>query len=283
MSNTILISGSNSFIARNIVNSNIFKNYKFILLTTNIKKCKRNYYNSKNKAIKIIAYKDLEKKINPDIFIHLAISYDKSVKYNLNFTIKLLNSINLNNTKIIFLSSGAVYGDYEIFEKKNEMYPLNGNDKYAKTKILSEKYLLKFCNLTKCQLFIIRCFPIIGEGLEKKFFLSNFQNKKIKSIKFNTDLNNYRSFANVKNLIKLLFKLSKSAKKIDIINFGSSKHYKLFKFAKYLSTQKKIKFFLGSKKDKNYKKYYLCDNTKIKDDYKINPDLNFKKITQFFL
>lgn len=285
MSKVILISGSNSFIARNIIKSNIFKNFKFILATTNYEKCWDNYSDLKSKDIdiEVIEYNELNKKINPEIFIHLAISYENGATYNLNFTKNLITSINLSNTKIIFISSGAVYGDYEVFKKKNESYPLNGEDNYAKIKILSERLFIDFCNISSSSVFIIRCFPLIGDGLEKKFFLSNFQDVNQQEIRFISDLNNYRSFADIKYLLQLALKISLSKKKIDIVNFGSSKHYRLIKFANYISKKKQIKFFIGSKKDSNYKRYYLCDNNKLKIEYGINPDLNFEQISKFFL
>ena len=192
----ILLSGSNGFVGKGIINYlNQYNNIKIIKLTRNI-----NEINS-------VLWRDLDSIIPEcDIYIHLAgIAHDLNHNYNDDD----YHNVNVGLTKIIFdifckskakkfiyFSSIKVYGD-NLNDIIDENSKVNPTSIYAKTKLLAENYLNNnFKNLNLEQksdkkLIILR--PCMIYGKENKgnlnilfnflkkgypYIFSNFRNKR---------------------------------------------------------------------------------------------------------
>ena len=81
--------------------------------------------------------------------------------------------------RLIFLSSGAVYGNSNVKSEDVENYSLDLNSRqnaYALAKLASEQYLKSFCKQNSIELSILRCFTFAGPRIPKNshYAFSNF-------------------------------------------------------------------------------------------------------------
>jgi len=81
--------------------------------------------------------------------------------------------------RLIFLSSGAVYGNTNLKIEDVEHYSFDLNSKqnaYALAKLTSEQYLKSFCTKHSIELSILRCFTFAGPRIPKNshYAFSNF-------------------------------------------------------------------------------------------------------------
>lgn len=93
---------------------------------------------------------------------------------------------------LIFISTVAVYG-CEYGDMIDEIHPLNGDSPYAKSKIMAEEYLTKWCLDHQVKLSILRPSLLAGKnapgnlgamvnGIKKGFYMNIAGGKVIKSI-----------------------------------------------------------------------------------------------------
>lgn len=160
--------------------------------------------------------------------------------------INLLNE-NHKKTKILFTSSGAVYGPRNVLKKFKETDQINQKKirpfigykkEYAKAKIIMER---EFKNLGKhgYNVSIARLFSFIGKRIliNKNFAVTDLINqgkdKNILTIKLNDSCNIYRGYMNSEDLIRWLVKiLLNSNNKCNIYNVGSDEAITIKKLAK---------------------------------------------------
>ena len=83
-----------------------------------------------------------------------------------------------NKTKLIYISSPAVYGNS--IDKKI-LKPISP---YGKNKLKSERLLIQFSKLNNCEITIIRFFSLYGEGLNKQLIWDTLKKIKKKIIHF---------------------------------------------------------------------------------------------------
>lgn len=99
---------------------------------------------------------------------------------------------------LIFISTVAVYG-CEYGELIDEIHPLNGDSPYAKSKIMAEEYLTKWCLDHQVRLGILRPSLLAGKdapgnlgamvnGIKKGFYMNIAGGKVIKSILMAEDI-----------------------------------------------------------------------------------------------
>lgn len=99
---------------------------------------------------------------------------------------------------LIFISTVAVYG-CEFGELIDESHPLNGNSPYAKSKILAEEYLTKWCLDHQVRLAILRPSLLAGKnapgnlgamvnGIKKGFYMNIAGGKVKKSVLMAEDI-----------------------------------------------------------------------------------------------
>lgn len=127
---------------------------------------------------------------------------EKQVFYDVNYqgTVNLCKALeNAGNPKaLIFISTVAVYG-CEYGELIDELHPLNGDSPYAKSKIMAEEYLTKWCLDHQVRLGILRPSLLAGKdapgnlgamvnGIKKGFYMNIAGGKVIKSILMAEDI-----------------------------------------------------------------------------------------------
>tara|TARA_Y100000590_G_scaffold456147_1_gene606148 strand:- start:1430 stop:2386 length:957 start_codon:yes stop_codon:yes gene_type:complete len=245
----ILITGSAGFIGYHLSLKLLKnKNYKIIGLDS-----LNNYYDKKvkKKRLKILTknknfffYKinllqkkalyNLFKKNKFDVVFHIA--GQPGVLYS----IKNPNSYLLNNIKatkvlskiakdflikkFVFASSSSIYGDQKKFPISESFKP-NPKNPYAKTKLESEKIVLKTFNRTRTKFIIFRFFTVYGPFGRPDMFIHKFLNsiKKNKKINIYNNGMNYRDFTYVNDVTKILDKYIKKKISHKILNICRSK------------------------------------------------------------
>ncbi len=127
---------------------------------------------------------------------------EKQVFYDVNYqgTVNLCKA--LENAGIpktfVFISTVAVYG-CEFGEDIDETHPLNGDSPYAKSKIMAESFLTKWCLDHQVRLSILRPSLLAGKnapgnlgamvnGVKKGFYMNIAGGKVVKSILMAEDI-----------------------------------------------------------------------------------------------
>ena len=220
-----------------------------------------------------------------DYIIYAANSdnHKENVKGIYNFK-NLLNE-NHKKSKILFTSSGAVYGKRIKKKKMNEndqinfkkVEKFNGYKKgYSKAKIIMEK---EFCKLSKYgySISIARLFTFIGKRIlsNKNYAITNLiyqaKRKKNLSIKLSDYKDVYRGYMHSDDLIRWIIKIMvNSNKNCNIYNVGSDEDISLEALAKIIAKKfnkrvyKKVKKKIHNKKKMIY--YYVPSIFKVKKE-----------------
>ena len=236
-----------------------------------------NDYFKKNKKFKIINYSRTQKKdilkttkLEESDFIIYCIN-NKNIKTSLKyfFHFKKLLYKNSKKPKILFFSSGAVYGPRSSKKKinENEYIKMNRYKKFIgyKKSYAKEKYLLEkeFKKIAKdgFKISIARGFTFYGKHiLNYNYLISKIilavKSKKILKI-YNPNLK--RSYMHADDMCRWSIKiLNIASKKCPVVNLGSDKIINLSKLINYLNkkfnskiqiaknTSKRIDFYVPS-------------------------------------
>jgi nucleoside-diphosphate-sugar epimerase len=285
-SKKLLIIGGSGFFAKSILDHildyNLLKNVKTVLLLS------RGFN-------KIIISKNLKKKIKiktiradisrlkkipfADYVIYCAINhnYKEDYKAVCNYY-KLAKKYHLKS-KILFTSSGAVYGlqplhvnkikeNYLLKNKRVDFYNYNKNI-YSITKLKNEEI---FKNLGKfgIKVSIARCFAFVGKYLprENNFVVGNFIKNILskEKIEVKSVYNVIRSYMHEDDLVAWLFKILKNANRnCPVYNVGSDQEINIRKLAFYLSNKYKLPIKLKRIKS-NFHDRYLPSIIKAKKE-----------------
>ena len=236
MKKKILITGAGGFVGSELVNSLSKLNYEVHALDKKI-----SYYFTENKNIffykgDFSKYKKKEFK-QIDYFIHAAaITSPKNIKFersliakNILLTKKSLElAIKLKIKTYFLISSTGIYrsNKLEIFNEKSNVYTINN---YAKSKLLAEDLVVKFCTNNNINYKIFRLGNVYS-GIEKKLWsrknVSMFQqwfDSSKKNIPLQTDsLSKKRDWTYVKDIPLIINSIIRSKnKRIKIINLVS--------------------------------------------------------------
>ena len=293
----LLILGGSGFFGKSIVDYGIEKKLiKYKINEIYVVSRSKSYKKKKYKHIKITYITknitNLKKlpKINYIIYCLKSKSINSSDKY-FNCFLKLLKSLQ-KKPKILFTSSGAVYGKIKIKKVENtvinykKINELSGyKKKYALEKVYMEN---KFKELGKknFNVSIARCFNFLG-----KYILNSKQavgdmildglNKKI--IKLNTSMNVYRGYMHADDMVNwLIIILLNSNKNCPIFNVGSDKAINLRflaeKIAKIFNKKLKLK-----KLNKFQTDYYVPSIKKAKKLLKLKISINLNDSLNSFI
>ncbi len=174
--------------------------------------------------------------------------------------------------KIIYTSSGVVYGLNNIKKKITELKRLKKNEfvglKSYKKKWFNQKMNLekKFYNLSifAYNVVILRMFTFIGPSILDQNYIPAVFKKKIlnkNKIVIRGPLNTYRSYLDENDMVEWIIKIfKKNSKNFDIFNFGSDKAIKIYDLATKMTNKKKIILLNKS----NKLDYYVPSIVKLK-------------------
>ena len=252
---SLLLIGGTGFFGKSILdyyqNNNLIKINKIILFSRKAKNTKINkIVGKKIKIIKIsgniIKIKRLPK---ADYVIYAAIlkDYNQDLKAVKNY-LKLAAKYHLNS-KILYISSGAVYG---IQKSKIKKFKENHLEKYKKInfkdgykqdysniKFKNENSFKEFSN-KGLNVSIARCFSFVGQQLPLNlhYVIGNIINNIVKNKNINIKANYeiIRSYMHSDDLVKWLFKiLDNSNNQCPIFNVGSDNKVSIHKIANVLA------------------------------------------------
>ena len=266
----ILIIGSSGFIGSSL--NDYFgkkKNYKLI----NISRTQNN---------NIINLKKLPK-ANYLIYCIKSTNLKKTIKYFEHFK-KLL--VEKSTMKIVFFSSGAVYGpstkknkfkeNQKISIKKINTF-VGYKKKYAKEKIILENKFKEIAN-KGFKVSIVRGFTFYGKHILRYNYLISqiLRAVKEKSKLVIKNKNTYRSFMYADDMCKCLIKiLEKSTSKCPIYNLGSSHEIDINYLISFLNKKYKSKIQIENRKSAI--DYYIPSTHKILKILKIKKLISLER------
>jgi len=283
---SLLIIGGTGFLGQSILkyllNDNTKKNKirKIIILSRNKLK-KDNFFKILKKKFKVV-------KINKNILKLKKLPYADYVIYasllnNYNHDYKAIQHYSIlakkyhQDSKIIYLSSGAVYGKQPNSIKKVKEEYLDNNKiirftnsykkEYSIIKLKSEK-IFKRLRCYGLKISIARCFTFVGEFLPKN---SNYIIKDIihnilvkKDILIKSDYKIIRSYMHTDDLVTWLLKiLEKSNVQCPVYNVGSDDYVDVRKLAFMLGKKYKVNV-LSNKINKIFVDSYVPNINKAK-------------------
>ena len=250
-----------------------YKNFNFKKIDISNKKKLENYL--KNKKFDIIFHLAAQAGVRYSV-----INPKKYIKTNLKGFKNILNLFKNKNFKTLFYaSSSSVYGDTKLFPLK-ENFKLNPKNLYAKTKIQNEKDAKQFKNNYKKNIVGLRFFTVYGEWGRPDMMILKLLSymKKDKTFELNNSGYHYRDFTYIKDVIKILIKISNiKFFKYDVYNICSSRPI----FIKNVINE--FKNFTNFKLIKNVKKNKLDvyktfgDNSRLRKLINVNRYTDFKK------
>ena len=310
MTKNILITGGAGYIGSHVAEE-LIKNKRKVFIIDNLSSGYKKLINKKS----IFFCRDLsnEKKIRSILIknkinsvVHLAGSLvisegeKKPIFYyrnNVITTKKLLSACIQTSVKnIIFSSTAAVYKDSK--KKVTENSQLKPKSVYGKTKLKSEKLIIKFCRTYKLNFAILRYFNVVGSSPSGKIGLINKNDNLFKNFSYQackkksifkiygsnymtTDGTCIRDFIHVSDLAKIHFKVLERIDKSHqskILNCGYGKGFSvkqvLNEFKKYSSKNIKI---LELPKRKGDLAKMITDNKRLKKFIKWRPKFNSLK------
>ena len=256
----VLIIGGSGFFGKSIIDFFLKKKFKtnieIIVFSKSAKNLKLKKKNNKNLFIKKIRGNILNAKNLPkaDIIIYCALlkNLDQDIKAVSNF-ISIAKQI-YTDSKILYVSSGAVYGELpknlrkvkENFSKIKDFKSNNYKKKYALAKIINEKQFKKLAKLG-FSVSIARCFSFVGEHLfgNSKYAIADFIKSILskKSIHIKSNCLVIRSYLHADDLSNFLLKIAnKSNTNCPVYNCGSDNSVSLNSLSQLLSIKYNLKF-----------------------------------------
>jgi UDP-glucose 4-epimerase len=257
----ILVTGCAGFIGSNLVDFFLSKKYSIVgidnLSTGNMLNLLDASKNKKFSFYKCDLLKFLEIKKyfkNIDLVIHLAANADvrygpkhpkKDLQQNLLVTTNVLEAMRVNNVKkIVFSSTGSVYGETKEYPTpENAKFPRQ-TSLYGASKVSCESFISAYVESFGMQAWIFRFVSILGErythGHVIDFYKSLVKNPKL--LKVLGDGNQRKSYLYIADCIEAIYiALNKSNKKINIFNLGTNDYIKVKKSIKYICNELNLK------------------------------------------
>jgi len=281
---TLLIIGGTGFFAKSLIDyihncTFSSKINKIFLLSRSIKKI--NIKKKLNNRIEIKAIRadisKLKKIPFADYIIYCAINHDYVEDHKSVCNYYKLAKKYHSKSKILYTSSGAVYGQQpKNIKKLSENYLVNNKrinfkstdkNSYSLTKLKNERVFQKLSEL-KIKISIARCFAFVGRYLprDKSYAVGNFINSILnkKNIEIKSNHRVIRSYMHEHDLSRWLLEIVKNAKtNCPIYNVGSDEGVDIRKLALYLSNKYKVDLKL-EKINSDFEDRYLPSTLKAK-------------------
>jgi nucleoside-diphosphate-sugar epimerase len=285
---TLLIIGGTGFFGHSILkffsnSSSLKKKFRKIIIISRNKFQKYDYLKQLKKNYKVTKInsdiRNLKKIPNADYVIYAAILNNFKQDY---LAVKNYTNLALKyhkNSRILFTSSGAVYGkqnikakkikeDFLLYNKINK-YKSGYKSSYSLYKLKSEK-LFQNLSLQGLRVSVVRCFAFVGEflPLNSHFVIGNIIQSILqkKEIKINAQYKIYRSYMYADDLVRWLIKILKSSNKFfKVYNLGSDDKISIQQLAYSLSKKYNLKAAIPKVKLKQVD-YYVPNVDKAKKE-----------------
>ena len=291
----VLITGIDGFVGKHLSEYLLKKGYE-VYGTTILD----DYENNRIEVYKmnLLDKKNVENVINeikPSKIFHLAgqsavgLSWENptlTIDININGTLNLLEAVKVNTpeTKILIVGSSDQYG---IIKPENipvnEEHPQNPQSPYGISKKTQEDLCKLYAKAYKMNIIMVRPFNHIGSGQGKNFVVPDFASKiveiekgAIPTLKVG-NLDTYRDFTDVKDIIRAYELLLKKGRVGEVYNVGSGKEIKVSEILEKLlkMSTKIIKVEIDKEKFRPVDvPIIVCDNRKIKEDTGWQPEIS---------
>jgi dTDP-glucose 4,6-dehydratase len=301
-SNTLLLFGGTGFIGKSILkyflkNIPLKKKINKIIIISRYKLKIDQFYKKLKKKYKVIKINSdilqLKKLPYADYVIYAAIlkNYHKDQKAFSNY-LSLAKKHHIKS-KILYLSSGAIYGVQKKIKGFKESYlrfnkKINFNKKlkykeykqaYSSTKLRNENLLREFAKKYKTKVSIARCFSFSGEHLplNSNFVLGNFIKNILNNedIKINSNYKVIRSYMYSDDLVKWLLKIiNKSTIDCPTYNVGSNDPVSIHELAGMLSKKYNLNVDFKDKILLKKKDIYVPNIQKAKKELNLTNQFN---------
>lgn len=261
---TLLIIGGTGFFGHSLLkffsnSKSLKKEFKKIIIISRNKLQKYDYLKQLKKNYKVTKIncdvRNLKKIPTADYVIYAVILNHFKQDY---LAVKNYTHLALKyhkHSKILFTSSGAVYGkqntkgqkikeDFLLYNKVNK-YKSSYKSSYSYYKLKSEK-LFQDLALQGLKVSVVRCFAFVGEflPLNSHFVIGNIIQSILqkREIKINAQYKIYRSYMYADDLVRWLIKIVKNSdKSFNVYNLGSDDEVSIQKLASLLSKKYNLK------------------------------------------
>lgn len=238
--------------------------------------------------------------IKPDIVYHLAaftspaqsfISPKETVVNNISSQINLLEAIkknNLQNTKILIISSAEVYGNVKKEDLPiDEDTKLNPTNPYAVSKLTQDFLGRQYFLSQGLKILIARPFNHIGPKQSEAFVVSAFA-KKIAEIEKGKrepvlpvgNLDSKRDFTDVRDIVKAYELIVEKGAEGEAYNIGRGLSYKISRILDLLLSYSKVKIKIETDKTllrPNDNLDLVCNASKLKKLTGWKPEIEIEK------
>lgn len=278
MKKSLLITGSNGWFGRVFAKNINFIRESFEQVIFLVRKNPGEHLQKLDGSYVKIFKQDLNQKIEVNIdfthCIHMA-TPDKDIDDNIKGELILRQTRNIydfcvlkNTNKFIFLSSGAIYGNFNNKIKENEIILKDKIkdpclDGYQKGKINTEIFLND--NKSDMDIVIPRCFSYYGEEMPNHYAFYQILKNIIHSRKLEIINNVTRSYFHEDNLFSALMTLLNNNCKKKTYNIGSDKKLTLVNLATKISNLLKIDAEIINRNQIAPKRHFYVPNTELFD------------------
>ena len=257
----VIVTGCAGFIGSTLVDRLLDLNYQ-ILGIDNFRTGQKNFLKEayKNKNFKIFKCDLLNLNKIKNIFkgfemvFHLAANADvrygyknpfKDLEQNTITTYNVLEAMRKNNiNKIVFCSTGSVYGETKNFPTpENDNFPIQTSF-YGASKVAGESFIEAYCEAFHFKTWIFRFVSILGNRYTHGHVF-DFCNQLFKNptyLKALGDGNQTKSYLHVDDCINaMLIAIKKSKQKINIFNLGTNEYITVKQSINLICRQLKVK------------------------------------------
>lgn len=293
MIKTIIV-GANGFVAKHLKDSPLLNQHELYCFTS--KRVRKSNFFLVNPSDRITTQK-LIAKIRPNVIYHLAgtTSTDSNISRTINFEYckNIINGIQSSKltgiTKLIVFGSASEYGylnQHELPVHENSAtkpFSLYGLNKLAQTNLV-----LKWRRECSGQAVILRPFTILGAGMPPHLAIGNFETqisnivtKKSQPILSTGNLNSYRDYIDVRDVVKIMLQVANEpAANGEIINICSGLPVKIGDILQYMLKSIDMPIAIHSIQNEfreNDMPIHYGSNKKLKSLIKVNELINWQR------